>query len=145
MEFILELLGWWALAIVKFLFLPWLMILGAGKGFLETFLIASSGAAMGVYLVAFFGDRLFAYLSERGRRKEAKVVTASRRRIVAIKAKYGLFGLIALSAFISVPISTLLAVKYYRNEPMLRLKLCLGFTCWAFIFCGLASLFKLLF
>ena len=131
MGFVLEILAWWLLAIVKFLFLPWIMILASGKGLLETILVTASGATVGVYVIAFFGDRLFQFLSERGRKKGTKVFTPGRRRIVRIKNRYGLKGLLVLSGFISVPITTLLAVKYYRHTSLLALKVSAGFAVWS--------------
>lgn len=145
MEWILELLGWWSLAIVKFLFLPWVMILGAGKGFLETILISSTGASLGVFLISFFGDRLFHYLSDRGRRRGHKIFTPGRRRLVRIKQKYGLKGLMMVGGLISVPITTLLATKYYKHEAAYRLKVCGGFFVWSVVLSGLASVIKLFF
>ena len=144
MEWIFELLGWWSLAIVKFLFLPWVMILGAEKTFLETIIITSSGACIGVFLISFFGDRLFQYLSDRGKRRGVKTFTPSRRRIVRIKQKYGLKGLMMIGGLISVPIATLLATKYYKHESAYRLKVCGGFFVWSVFLSGLAFVVKLL-
>lgn len=140
MAFIAELLGWWFLAIVKFLFLPWLMIIVSGKTYLETVLVSTSGAAIGVFLISYFAQRLFNFLTERGRRKGKAQVTKRRRQIVGVKTRFGLVGLIAVSAFISVPISTLLAAKYFKHIRFLRLWLIVGFFAWA----NLLSLFALL-
>lgn len=144
MEFLFELLGWWLLAIVKFLALPWFMILGAGKGFVETVLIATSGAAIGVYLVSFFGDKLFHYLSNRALRRGARVFTKSRRKLVRIKTKYGLMGLMMLGGLISVPITALLATKYFHHERHYRLKVVFGFFIWALLLSSLAEFIKLI-
>lgn len=143
MEYIFELLGWWSLAIIKFLAVPWLMILGAGKGFIETVLVATTGAAIGVYLVSFFGDKLFHYLSSRAIRRGIKVFTSSRRRLVRIKTKYGLRGLMVLGGLISVPITSLLATKYFHHERHFRLKVVFGFFIWAIVLSSLAEVIKL--
>lgn len=145
MAFLAELLGWWALAIVKFLFLPWVMIIAGGKGYLETVLIATSGAAIGVYVISFFGERLFVYLSERERRQGKKVFTKTRRRIVVVKNRFGLSGLIGISALISVPISVLLASKYFRHVRYMREKMVLGFFVWANVLSLLAFAVKTFF
>ena len=145
MEWIFELLGWWSLAIVKFLFLPWVMIFAAEKTFLETVLITTSGASIGVFVISFFGDRLFHYLSERGKRRGMKIFTPGRRRIVRIKQKYGLKGLMMLGGLISVPITTLLATKYYKHESFYRWKVCGGFFVWSVVLSGLAFAIKLIF
>lgn len=145
MAFLAELLGWWALAIVKFLFLPSVMILAGGKGYLETVLVATSGAAIGVYVISFFGERLFVYLSERERRQGKKVFSSTRRKIVRVKNRFGLNGLIAVSALISVPISVLLASKYFRHERFMREKMVLGFFAWANVLSLIAWAIKNLF
>lgn len=145
MEFIAELLGWWVLAIVKFLFLPWVMILGAGKGFLETFLVTISGASIGVWVISFFGEKLFLHLSARARKKGKKVFTRSRRHIVRVKNRYGLQGLMLIGGLISVPVTTLLAVKYYRHVRFMQWKVIGGFAIWAALLTMLASGVKLFF
>ena len=143
MECLFELLGWWSLAIVKFLALPWLMILGANKGFVETVLTATSGAAIGIVIVSFFGDKLFHYLSDRAKRRGIKVFTSSRRRLVRIKSKYGLRGLMVLGGLISVPITALLATKYFHHEKHMKLKVIFGFFIWALALSGLAEFVKI--
>lgn len=137
MAFIAELLGWWLFAIVKFLFLPSFMIF-AQKTYVETVVVSSTGAALGVLLISFFGERLFLYLSARERRLGKAIVTKRRRQIVRMKNRFGLGGLIAVSALISVPLSTLLATKYFRHVPFMRLKMIIGFFIWANILTGLA-------
>ena len=145
MAFLAELLGWWALAIVKFLFLPSVMILAGGKGYLETILVSTSGAAIGVYVISFFGERLFVYLSKRDRRMGKKVFSSTRRKIVNVKNRFGLTGLIAVSALISVPISVLLASKYFRHVRFMREKLVVGFFIWANLLALIALAIKNLF
>lgn len=132
MAFFAELLGWVFLGVVKFLLVPFLMV-GAGKPFIEVILVASSGAAIGVYGISFFSRRLFRFLSERGRKRGARKITLQRRRVVKVKSRFGLLGLIAMSALISVPVTTLLATKYFRTVPWMRLKLTLGFSVWSII------------
>lgn len=145
MAYLAELLGWWFLAVVKFLFLPWLMIIVSGKGFLETVLVSWSGAAIGVLLISFIGKRLFKYLSERGRRKGKRAVTRGRRRIVGVKRRFGLSGLLAISGLISVPVATLLAIKYYNHVSGLRIKLILAFGAWSALLSALAVFIKTFF
>jgi hypothetical protein len=130
MAFVAELLGWWLFAIVKFLFLPSVMIF-AEKSYVETVLVSSSGAALGILLISFFGERLFLYISARERRMGKPIITKRRRQIVRLKGRFGLGGLIAVSALISVPLSTLLATKYFRHVPFMRLKMIVGFFVWA--------------
>lgn len=137
MAFVAELLGWWLFAIIKFLFLPSFMIF-AQKSYLETVLVSSTGAAFGVLVISFFSERLFLYLTVRERRLGKPIVTNRRRQIVRLKSRFGLSGLIAVSALISVPLSTLLATKYFRHVPYMRLKMIIGFFVWANVLTALA-------
>lgn len=142
MAYLAELLGWWFLAVVKFLFLPWLMIIVTGKSFVETVLVSWSGAILGILLISSFAKVLFRYFSERGRRMGKPMVTKGRRRVVGVKRKFGLWGLVAISGLISVPVTTLLATKYYKDEPLVRLKLILGFGLWSLFLSALAVVIK---
>ncbi|MDG2245130.1 MAG: hypothetical protein P8L71_02095 [Flavobacteriales bacterium] len=142
MEYLAELLGWWLLAVVKFLALPWIMVLASDKGFVETVLVSTSGAAIGITVISFFGDKLFQYLSKRANRRGSKVFSNSRRRLVRIKNKFGLKGLLMIGGFLSVPITTLLATKYFTHEKHMVPKVIFGFFLWSIALTSLAVLFK---
>lgn len=142
MEYFAELLGWWLLAVVKFLALPWLMVLASDKGFVETVLVSTSGAAIGITIISFFGDKLFNYLSKRAQKRGAKVFSSNRRRLVRIKNKFGLKGLLMIGGLISVPITTLLATKYFTHEKNMVLKVIFGFFLWSIALTSLAVFIK---
>lgn len=139
MDYAFELIGWWSLAIVKFLLTPSTMML-VGKGAVETYLVSVSGAWLGYGIFSFFGKRLFSYLSEQAKRKGKRVFTKSRRRIVHIKHTYGLWGLAAISGIISVPISTLLSVKYFHHERFRTPVMLTGFAAWGVLLTFIAWL-----
>jgi hypothetical protein len=130
MNYLLEILGWWGMSIIKFLITPTTMVV-VGKGLLETILISTTGAWIGIFVFSFFGNKLFAYLSKRARRRGVKVFTSSRRRIVRVKQRYGIYGLVAVCALISVPISSLLAAKYFHHLKWRIPALMGGFAIWS--------------
>lgn len=138
-----KLLGFFFLAIVKFLFTPSAMFLAPNEdySFLTIVLTTSSGAALGVMICYGFGKKLFMYFSKRAKRKGKKVFTPGRRRIVAIKNKYGIFGLMMICGLISVPISSLIASKYFHHKKATPYLLILGFFLWSLVLTGLHFIF----
>lgn len=134
MQSILSIIGFIGLSIVKFLFAPSAMV-GIGYGFLETVLTSSAGAFIGVWVFYFFGEHFFAWVAKRNGKKgkKKKVFTPTRKWIVRTKNKYGIFGLMGVSAFISVPITALIASKYFKHKKSTPWWLCLGFVLWSLI------------
>src|SRR5690606_32676777 len=69
LHYLLKIFGWWLLSIVKFLVVPFAMILkpdiGEHWNWLETVIITGSGASMGVYIFYHFGDYIFKWISAR--------------------------------------------------------------------------------
>ncbi len=138
-----KLLVFFFVAIVKFLFTPSAMYLAPNENysFLTIVLTTSSGAAFGVMLCYGFGKRLFAYLSQRAKSKGKRVFTPGRRRIIAIKNKYGILGLMLICGLISVPISSLIASKYFHSKKSTPYLLILGFFLWSLLLTGLHFIF----
>lgn len=141
MDYILEVLGWWSMSIIKFLLTPSTMVL-VGKGFLETIVISTTGAWIGIFIFSFFGKRLFAYLSNRAKRRGVKVFTSQRRRVVRVKQRFGIYGLMAVCALISVPISTLLATKYFHHLKWRIPALMASFAVWSVVLTFIGWLVK---
>jgi uncharacterized membrane protein len=111
-------------------------MVGVGYGFLETVLISSTGAFIGVWLFYSFGERLFEWLAKRNankQKKKKKVFTPTRKWIVRVKNNYGIYGLMGVSAIISVPVTALIASKYFKDEKSTPWWLCLGFVLWSLI------------
>jgi len=139
-----KLIGYFFLSMVKFLFTPSAMFLDPTEdySFFTIVLTTSSGAAVGVLVTYGFGKRLFVYLSMRAKRRGAKVFSASRRRIVRIKNKYGIFGLMLISGLISVPITSLIASKYFNHKKETPFLLILAFFAWSILLTGVHFIFK---
>lgn len=133
LPYMLKVLFWWAMTIVKFLFAAPAMVATNEYdwSFLEVWGITASGAALGVFIFYHFGESIFDYL-DRKRRKKPKVFNRKNRWIVRLKMKYGLKGLLLVSGLISVPIASLLAARYFRSETTLPMVI-MGFTLWSLL------------
>ena len=132
-----ELLSWMMMAVIKFLFVPSLMV-ARGAGPLETVLTATAGAVVGIQLFFHFGKLFMKYSAEwwsvlRPNARPRPVFTPGRRRMVRLRDRFGLLGLLALSGFISVPITAMIAAKFYNRIPGVTLWLTLGFAAWAVV------------
>lgn len=132
------------LAVVKFIITPF-TIYATGKEsiqFGEVVLTTGTGAAFGVLLFYYGGTYLFKWLGHFKSKKKKPVFTRGRRRIVFIKNKFGLIGFIVISVVISVPITSLLAAKFFKHNRFTPLWLICGFMIWSFILSSAAYYIK---
>ena len=132
------------LAVVKFVITPF-TIYATGKEsiqFGEVVLTTGTGAAVGVLLFYYGGTYLFNVTSHLKTKKHKPIFTKGRRRIVYIKNKFGLVGFIAISAIISVPITSLLAAKFFKHNKFTPLWLICGFMIWSLILSAAAYYIK---
>jgi hypothetical protein len=127
---LLEALGWMLMSIVKFVVTPSLA-LAAGVPPLRVFAICTAGAGLGIAVFYPLARRLFSWLTERRIRKGRPVFTTGRRRVVHIKQRWGLWGIVVFSGAISVPISVLLGAKYFGRSRWIIPALMLSFALWA--------------
>lgn len=146
-------LFWCMMSIVKFLLAPSSML--ASTTLKETswmyydwnpiqiILITSTGAAIGCFLFYKFGEQLFRWMESR-RRKPKRLFSKGSRFIAGIRSRYGLMGLLMIAGVISVPISALLAAKYYRG-PRTLVSLMAAFVCWSVVLTGISWVIKSLF
>lgn len=134
-----ELIFWSIAAVVKFLVTPSLMV-ARGWGFLTTVLVSSVGAGIGVLLFFYFGKWMLNKWAKFRGEKEPKrpFFTSKRRRVVQFRRKFGMWGLLVVSGMISVPISALLAAKYYHRDERMPWILILAFIIWAFVLTALS-------
>jgi len=128
-----EIAGWWLLSIVKFLLTPSTMI-AAGYSFIETVLISSTGAGLGVFIFFNAGERIFALFKF----KKKKIFTTGNRRLVRIKTRMGVRGLMLVSVFLSVPISSLLAARFFHHHRSTLPLMMLGFFLWSLVLTGIS-------
>lgn len=134
-----EVAAWMFASVVKFLVTPSLMV-ARGVPLWEVIGITSAGAALGIAFFFRFGRWLFAAwarMTERSDRPK-RVFTPGRRRVVRARRRFGVWGLLAVCVLISVPVSSLLAAKYYREDPRMPWLLMLGFAVWSVVLTGVS-------
>jgi len=142
-EYIGGVLWWWVISIAKFILAPSLMLGTGDWSFLEVLLITGSGASIGVLIFYSMGERIFNFIDSH-RKKTPKKFTRLTRFIARVKAKYGLRGVLVICALISVPISSLLAARYYRSNVTMSL-LIMSFWIWGVILTAISLAVKMLF
>lgn len=126
------------LSATKLLWAPGAAV-ASGLTFWETILITSTGGMAGIVFFYYFGHVVFvAFDNWKAKRRkkvvERKVFTRKNRRVVKVKAKFGIIGLTFLTpCIISIPIGCVIAAKFYFDNR-LTLPLLLIFTVvWSFI------------
>lgn len=113
-------------AMVKFLFAG-LVSYGMGNGFWRTLIYLAIGSTSGMAIFYFMGTRLLEWFRGRYLRRlqerKAKglapkpIFTRTNRTIVRVKGRYGLLGLAAFAPpTLSIPITAVLAAKYFRHQ-----------------------------
>ncbi len=141
-EYFVKVLGWWILSIVKFLFTPFVMITNPGSehwSVLEIILITTSGAALGVFIFYHFGDWILRHWPF----PKGKTFSSTRRKIISIKNKMGIKGLMLICGLISVPVSAMLCARYFRHDANAMAKLIFAFSIWSIVLTSLAYLIRL--
>ncbi len=109
--------------------------------FLETLLYTNIGGFTGIFVFSlaskgiihvfnFFFPDIF-----RKDRKPKKVFSKRNRRIIKIKMRYGLPGIVLLThVLLSIPVGVFLLTKYYGNKMSSYLYLVVGQLGWSLIF-----------
>lgn len=119
-----------------------------GNGYLETVLLTSTGGILGTLAFYLGGARVLEWLRLRRVRSRGKalargraprrVFTRTNRLIVQIKRGYGLKGLAFISPpILSIPLTSLLAAKYFRHDRRTLPMLLSSVVAWSFVL-GLA-------
>jgi hypothetical protein len=135
--YFLKVVGWWLLTIVKFLFVPFGMLLkpqvGEEWSLVEVIIITSSGAALGVFIFYHFGEIIAKRFSAK-----RKIFNRRNRWFIRVKQRWGFKGLMLIAGLISVPIASMLAAKLYRHNPNVLPKLIAAFFIWSIALSTLA-------
>jgi hypothetical protein len=133
-DYFLKVAGWWLLTIIKFLFVPFGMLLKPDVGenwtLAEVILISSSGAALGVFIFFHFGEFIFNWLAHRFHAKR-KIFNRRNRWFIRIKQRWGINGLMLISGLISVPLASVIAAKLYRHNANALPKMIIAFFMWS--------------
>lgn len=134
MELLYEIPGWFFMSIVKFVATAPLMV-SVGYSPVYVICVNSASAVIGVHLFYHLGKVIFDWIDRvkagKSGKGSKKVVTKSKRRLVAFKNKFGLRGLLFMAGLISVPISAVLVSKWFRNESGSIWWLSLAFVLWS--------------
>lgn len=117
-------------SIVKFVLSPSVMI-ARGWSFVETVIVTTSGAAIGSTLFYYVGDLFFKWWQRRSSGRP-KTFSWKSRTLARVKSKLGLKGLLLVSGLISVPITAILAARYFKTRGTLPL-IILGFFIWSLV------------
>lgn len=148
MDYVFKIVWWWLASIVKFLFTPFVMMSNPGSehwSWLEIILITSSGAALGCYLFFHFGEFIMKKWTDIfPSKKPKKVFTSTRRRIIHLKMRFGIRGLMMISGLISVPVTAILTARYYKHDNSALSKIIIGFFVWSVVLTSLAYSFRLI-
>lgn len=137
-------------AMVKFMFSPPLSY-GFGHNYWQTAALTALGGSLSVLIFYPTGVTLLEWIRKRAMRRRARAIAQGRaprriftrmnRVILRMKQGYGLQGLaFALLPLISVPITALLAAKYFRKDKGTMLQLVAAVVAWALILSGLWKL-----
>lgn len=113
------------MSIVKFL-LSALVSYGFEHTYLETIVLTSIGACIGTVLFFRLGKGVLEFFRKRYVKRRAdrlskglppkRIFTRTNRFIVRVKRTYGLVGIAVLPPVLSVPITALLAAKYFKHD-----------------------------
>lgn len=113
-------------ASVKFLFAG-LVSFGMGNGFWETLIYTAIGGLLGMSVFYLGGRGLLEWFRKRYLRRvqeriskglpPKRIFTRTNRLIVRVKQRYGILGLAMFAPpTLSIPVTALLAAKYFRHD-----------------------------
>ncbi|HIA36955.1 MAG TPA: hypothetical protein EYM84_00895 [Flavobacteriales bacterium] len=128
---ILKILWWVFFAIVKFIWTPFTLASATDYLWWEALLITVGGGWLGIAIFFYFGKLIINFFSMQRGFKGRRKFTRMNRFIIRIKNKYGLVGLTSIIAIISVPICSLLAAAYFKNNKRVVPALFLSVLTWA--------------
>jgi hypothetical protein len=107
----------------------------------ETLLYTNTGGILGTFVFMYLSEYLIRLWNKywpqslRRKKKKKKVFTTGNRRIVRIKMRYGLWGIVILNpVLLSIPLGSFLMVKYYGLKMKNMLWLLAGQFSWSLIY-----------
>ncbi|TXC81741.1 hypothetical protein [Luteibaculum oceani] len=112
----------WFLVGAKFVLGPG-SALALGLSKLESVLFVFGASSFWCLVLFYAGTRIQKFFREKFPSKKKKpVFTKKNRKIVSLKNKFGAWGIAALIPIISIPISALLASKYFKHDKYIWIK-----------------------
>ncbi len=146
--YVAELLSIFLTAGTKFLFSPSLGYY-FGLTLTQTFLLTTAGGITGIFAFAFLGEVIRRYwrkftclfivpFSKKSYlelvNEPSKRFSRTKRLIVKIKKKFGLFGIAFVTpAIISIPVGTVIAMNLYTKKRKVLLALCISLLSWSVV------------
>ena len=116
---VLRIIGLVLFASVKFLFAPSTVYL-SGYSYWQTLAITIVGGVLGVFVFFYTGSAIFTFINDRfsSSGSTRKTFNKRNRLLIRVKSSWGIIGLAITSpCLISIPIGSLLAARYFRNDP----------------------------
>lgn len=115
-----------------------------GNNFWQTVLLIAAGGCLGAIFFFFAGASVLEWFRKRRVQKQARdkarglapkrIHTRTNKAIVRLKHGYGLQGLIFVAPpILSIPITALLAAKYFRHDRRTLPYLLLSVVAWSFV------------
>lgn len=122
-------------AAIKFLFAAGYLLIDKGYPYYQTVLLLMVGGIIGVFVFYYFSGWINLLINRLIKRnKPRKVFTKQNRTIVAIKSKYGIYGIAFLMPiFFSIPIGSFLASRFYMNKKSTVPILLLAVAFWSLV------------
>lgn len=109
--------------------------------FVETILYTNIGGLLGIVFFTFLSKGIIRLIevirpkNKSSRKKPKNIFTKRNRRLVTIKNKYGLPGIVFLTpVLLSIPVGSFLIEKYYGKNKINFLFLVLSNVIWSFIY-----------
>ncbi len=140
MENILGALSVLLMSAFKFLFAAPLAY-RLGFDFVATFTLLLAGGCLGMAGFYFAGTRVLEWFRLRHLRREAKraskglpphrIFTRTNRLIVRLKHGYGISGLAVMPPILSIPITAVIAAKYFRHDRRTLVVLLVAVAAWS--------------
>ena len=111
---IAETFGLFLFSIVKFLYAPGLILASGYSPYFAVVLNTVAGVS-GVMVFYLFGRLIFKTISRFFPEKKRKTFSPSKRRLIKVKNRSGLIGLAAIVPLVSIPVSAIIASKYFKK------------------------------
>lgn len=143
---VLRVIGLILFSSVKFLFAPATVYL-SGYNYWETLVITIVGGILGVVVFFYTGSAIFSYINERfSRGTKKKSFNKRNRLLIRVKSSWGIIGLAIITpCIVSIPFGSLLAARYFRNDPRTITFLITAVIMWSLILTSATALIGPLF
>jgi len=107
-------------------------MIASGYNFWETLLVSITGGLLGVFVFYFSGKAIFEFFGKFKKSDQPKkVFTKKNKMIVRLINKFGLIGLSAVLGVASIPLTALLAARYFQDRKSTLVYLSLSVLAWA--------------